>query len=132
MVADFIGKMNLFPGRLVDGGNGVLRVESEIGLLRFDRAGLAAPRAGDIGVAVRPEKIALSSEPPGDGMIAVRGTVAQVAYLGDASLVYVETAAGQRITCSRPTQRRNLDAPIAVGAACWLAWQPADCLLLTD
>jgi spermidine/putrescine ABC transporter ATP-binding subunit len=132
MVADFIGKMNLFPGRLVDGGNGVLRVESEIGLLRFDRAGLAAPQAGDVGVAVRPEKIALSSEPPGDGMIAVRGTVAQVAYLGDASLVYVETAAGQRITCSRPNQRRNLDAPIAVGAPCWLAWQPADCLLLTD
>lgn len=37
-------------------------------------------------------------------MIAVRGTVA---YLGDASLVYVETVAGQRITCSRPNQRRS-------------------------
>ena len=42
MVADFIGKMNLFPGRVVDAGADALVVESELGELRFERAGLEA------------------------------------------------------------------------------------------
>ncbi len=143
MVADFIGKINLFTGRVLEAGNGVLRVESQLGELRFDAARLGAdpasfngirPQPGDaseVGVAVRPEKIQLSQERPPDGLIAVRGTVAQLAYLGDASLVYVDTAAGQRITCSRPNRRRSEPMPIAVGTTCWVAWEPSDCLLLT-
>jgi spermidine/putrescine ABC transporter ATP-binding subunit len=132
MVADFIGKMNLFPGRLIDAGADGLRVESELGELRFERAALGASAAavGEVGVAVRPEKIQLSHAPPPGGLIALHGRVAQLAYFGDASLIYVETAAGRRITCSRPNRRRDGGADLAVGETCWLAWEPADCLLL--
>jgi spermidine/putrescine ABC transporter ATP-binding subunit len=134
MVADFIGKMNLFPGRVIDVRADALRVESELGELSFERAGLGRPRGdvGEVGVAVRPEKIQLLRAPPPDGLIAVHGRVAQLAYLGDASLVYVETAAGRRITCSRPNQRRGTGTPIAVGETCWVAWEPSDCLLLAS
>jgi spermidine/putrescine ABC transporter ATP-binding subunit len=128
MVADFIGKMNLFPGRVIDASGGVVRVESGLGELRLDRAGIGQ---GEVGVAVRPEKIRLCHEPPQDGLIAVRGRVAQLAYFGDASLVYVETAAGERITCSRPNQRRDDADPVTIGDSCWVAWEPADCLLLS-
>ncbi|MGH6919929.1 MAG: ABC transporter ATP-binding protein, partial [Geminicoccaceae bacterium] len=135
MVADFIGKMNLFPGRVIDAREGLLRVESELGELRFERAGIdpAGDNAGEgaeVGVAVRPEKVRLSHERPQGGPIALPGRVVQVAYLGDASLVYVETAA-RRITCRRPNQRGD-GAAIAVGETCWVAWEAADCLLLTQ
>jgi spermidine/putrescine ABC transporter ATP-binding subunit len=141
MVADFIGKMNLFCGRLVDAGAAALVVESELGELRFGRAGLDLPACGaaaaaEVGVAVRPEKIRLSHERPPmvaqDRPIALRGRVVQVAYLGDASLVYVETETGRRITCRRPNERRAASPPVAVGETCWVAWEPADCLLLTS
>jgi spermidine/putrescine ABC transporter ATP-binding subunit len=133
MVADFIGKMNLFSGRVIDVGAGALRIESELGELRFERAGLgpSGGEAAEVGVAVRPEKIRLSQAPPPDGLIALQGRVAQLAYLGDASLVYVETAAGRRITCRQANQRRGADT-IAIGETCWVAWEPADCLLLTS
>ncbi len=137
MVADFIGKMNLFCGRLVDAGAAALVVESELGELRFERTGPGMPgEAAEVGVAVRPEKIRLSHERPPmaaqGGPIALRGRVVQVAYLGDASLVYVETETGRQITCRRPNERRAAGLPVAVGETCWVAWEPADCLLLTS
>ncbi len=132
-VADFIGNMNLFPGRLVDAGAEALVVESELGALRFARTGLELPPrdAQELAVAVRPEKLRLSHERPQAAPIAVQGRVVQVAYLGDADLVYVETAAGRRITCRRPNQR-GPSPPVGMGETCWLAWEPADCLLLTS
>jgi spermidine/putrescine transport system ATP-binding protein len=134
MVADFIGKMNLFAGRVIDSRPDVLRIESELGELRFERPGLGTQESGsaEIGVAVRPEKVRLSHAPPSDGLIGVQGTVAQLAYLGDASLVYVDTSAGRRITCRLPNQHRGAGMPAAVGETCWVAWEPADCLLLTE
>jgi putrescine transport system ATP-binding protein len=114
-------------------------VESELGELRFERAGLDLPAGGaatEVGIAVRPEKIRLSHERPltvaQDRPIVVRGRVVQLAYLGDASLVYLETGTGRRVTCRRPNERRGASPPVAVGETCWLAWEPADCLLLTS
>jgi putrescine transport system ATP-binding protein len=124
--------MNLFSGRVIDAQADVLRIESELGELRFERAGLGAHKSGaaEVGVAVRPERIRLTDAPPPEGLIGVQGRVAQLAYLGDASLVYVDTAAGRRITCRLPNQRRGADMPVAVGETCWVAWEAADCLLL--
>jgi spermidine/putrescine ABC transporter ATP-binding subunit len=127
MVADFIGTMNLFPGRL----NDALLVESELGALRFERAGLRPHAAVELSIAVRPENVRLSHERPPATPIAVKGRVVQVAYLGDADLVYVETATGRRITCRRPNQR-GTGRPVAMGETCWVAWESADCLLLTS
>jgi putrescine transport system ATP-binding protein len=130
MVAEFIGTMNLFPGRVVGTGNAGLRVEAA-GLGSFELARKGAP-SGEVGIAIRPEKVRLSGEAPRDGLIAARGRVAQIAYFGDASHVYVETDAGLRIACNRPNQSRIDAPPLAVGDACWVAWQPADCILLSE
>ena len=134
MVADFIGQMNLFCGRVTAVAADGIVVESELGELRFAHAGRDLPAAGtaaEVGIAVRPEKVTLSHERSQAGPIAIRGQVVQLAYLGDASLVYVETETGRRVTCRRPHQR-GAGPPLAIGEACWLAWEPADCLLLTS
>ena len=126
MVADFIGKMNLFAGRVIDARADVLRIESELGELRFEGAGLRAQESSaEIGVAVRPEKIRLSHTPPPDGLIGVQGRVAQLAYLGDASLVYVDTSAGRRITCRLPNQRLGA-GQIFVGVGASVVLDDAD------
>ena len=137
MVADFIGKMNLFlrpPGRCGRGCAG--------GRERAGRAALRACRAGHARRGGRGRRRGASGEDPpvaraaahggAGGPIALRGRVVQVAYLGDASLVYVETETGRRITCRRPNERRAAGRPVAVGETCWVAWEPADCLLLTS
>jgi spermidine/putrescine ABC transporter ATP-binding subunit len=129
MVAAFIGTMNLFSGRVVGTGDAGLRLEAK-GLCTFDLARSSAS-GGEIRIAVRPEKVRLSREAPDEGLIAAHGRVGQIAYFGDASHVYVDTDQGLRIACSRPNRSRLDAAPLAVGEACWVAWRPDDCILLT-
>jgi hypothetical protein len=65
-------------------------------------------------------------------MIAARGKVAQVAYFGDYSHVAVEAAPDVRITCYRTHRSRRDPGVLAEGEACWVFWDPADCILLTE
>ncbi len=130
MVAEFIGTMNLFPARVVGTNGPALRLEAK-GLGQFDVPDADAP-GGEIGVAVRPEKVGLWREPPPDGLIALHGHIAQLAYFGDVSHVYVETGDGLRITCNRANHSRNDATPLRVGEDCWVAWAPADCILLSE
>ena len=130
MVADFIGTINLFPGRVVarrarrhpHRGRGPRRARPAAGgrRRRRDRA-RGPPREG---------RRSATSAPHG-GLIAVPGRIAQLAYFGDYSHVYVDAADGVRITCYRTNSRRRDAAPLAVGDACWVSWHPADCILLT-
>jgi spermidine/putrescine ABC transporter ATP-binding subunit len=130
MVADFIGTMNLFPARVLGAANPGIRVEAA-GLGTFELPG-KAPAGSEIGVAVRPEKVRLSREPPRNCAIAVRGTVAQVAYFGDYSHVSVEAAPEVRITCYQTHRSRRDRGAVAEGEVCWVSWDPADCILLTE
>jgi len=130
-VADFIGTMNLLLGRVVSAENGHLRLEAEgLGEIRLPHHGAGAD--SEVGLAVRPEKVQLLREAPVDGLIAAHGRIAQIAYFGDASQVYVETDRGLRIACNRPNQSRSEPAPLTVGEPCWVAWRPDDCILLTE
>ncbi len=129
MVADFIGTMNLFPARVLGAANPGIRLEAA-GIGAFELPA-AAPPGAEVGVAVRPEKVQLSREPPASGLIAARGTVAQVAYFGDYSHVAVETAPHVRITCYHTHRSRRDPDALAEGEPCWVSWHPADCILLT-
>jgi spermidine/putrescine ABC transporter ATP-binding subunit len=130
MVADFIGTMNLFPARVLGPANPGIRAEvAGLGTLELPAT---APAGAEVGVAVRPEKVQIGREPPPAGPIAVRGTVAQVAYFGDYSYVSVERAPEIRITCYQTHRSRRDPDAIAEGEVCWVSWDPSDCILLTE
>ena len=130
MVADFIGTTNLFPGRVLGRGAAGIRLAAEgLGELELPVDGAAS---GEVGIAVRPEKVQISHRQPGGELIALAGRVAQVAYFGDYSHVYVDTENGPRITCYRTNHSRREPDPLAVGDPCWVSWHPADCILLTE
>jgi ABC-type Fe3+/spermidine/putrescine transport system ATPase subunit len=130
MVADFIGTMNLFPARVLGVANPGIRVETA-GLGTFELPGAAAAGA-EIGIAVRPEKVRLDREQPDASRIAAHGTIAQVAYFGDYSHVSIEAAPEVRITCYQTHRSRRDRGALAEGEACWVSWDPADCILLTE
>lgn len=131
MVADFIGTMNLLPARVLRAANPGIRLEAA-GIGEFELPAAVAPPGAEVGVAVRPEKVELSREPPAAGLIAARGTVAQVAYFGDYSHVTVAIGGGVRITCYHTHRSRRDLGAFAEGEACWVSWHPADCILLTE
>ncbi len=129
-VADFIGKMNLFEGRVSGAGNGSVQIDVN-GLER-----IAVPfdgsASGSVGIAVRPEKILVTRDEPDGGRIRIRGRVREVAYYGDESHIFVENPTGVVINANLPNDRRSTTPAVAIGDELWLSWTPADTLVLTE
>jgi putrescine transport system ATP-binding protein len=99
-VADFVGDVNLFEGRV---GDDRLSVEgTAAGRLRLATPVAAEPRT-TIWVAVRPERMRLSRDKPAaveDNCLA--GAVAEIGYLGDISVYRVRLADGSMVKAAAP------------------------------
>jgi multiple sugar transport system ATP-binding protein len=96
-VASFIGSptMNFLPAdaRAADGLNAVVRVNGGGEITVKTRKGLDAAAAGDFEVGIRPEHVKLAA--PGDPAAALQGTVQILERLGNSTIMYVDTVAGQ-------------------------------------
>jgi putrescine transport system ATP-binding protein len=129
-VADFIGDVNLLEGRTAETGSGETIIETTSGRLR------AAPSCASIGttvwLALRPEKIRISLQPPSaaDGN-CVAGTVSDIGYLGDLSIYKVRLDSGQMMKASVANLTRLLQRPIGWDARVWLSWAPDAGVVLT-
>ncbi len=131
-VADFIGLVNLFEGRVEAAGGGLvtLRCPTPAAALRVaDGGDWTVGQAATM--AVRPEKIAITRTAPADaGTNAARGIVRDIAYLGDVSIYHVETADGRRISATRPNLRLADEAPFTWDDEVWLAWTAENAVLV--
>jgi len=129
-VADFIGDVNLMEGRVVESTPGSVIVETRSG--RFRSAGKTELDGATVWLALRPEKLRITSAPPQqpDGN-SVAGTVSDIGYLGDISVYKVRLDSGQTIKASMANLTRMLDRPIASDARVWLSWAPDAGVLLT-
>jgi spermidine/putrescine transport system ATP-binding protein len=111
-VAGFLGKSNLLDGT-VEAGGVRLRDGS---LVRVE----AGARTGDVAVGVRPEKIRFG----GEGANSLNGTVREVAYIGVASEVIVDTPAGG-ITVFHQNAEAGATAP-PPGSTVTITWSPEE------
>src|SRR5262249_22594526 len=98
-VAGFIGTSNLLTGAVarVDGaGRAVIEVSHDEQIL-VPAGETGAVAGGQLELTVRPEKIDLLGGPPPPGGCALRGTVAEVVYLGTSTNFSVTTTTGADI-----------------------------------
>ena len=126
-VADFIGKVNLIEAEVVGTADGALVCETRgLGRLTLPHRSHAA---GEVTIAVRPEKLTLSPrQPPEAGLISVRGKVLDVAYYGDTSHVSLATASGLELVANV----QNRGAGAVQGEDLWVSWAPDDTQVLTE
>jgi spermidine/putrescine transport system ATP-binding protein len=129
-VADFIGQVNLFEGRLtVDEPDRAAVTCQESPVEFWLDHGVTGATDATVWVALRPEKIELSlTEPPADtappGANRAHGTIRQMAYLGGSSVYDIEIAGGRMVKVERINQDRLGPVDFIPGAAVWLAWRP--------
>ena len=89
-VADFIGTMNFFDGRVRKSDNGTAIVDADsLGAVEAATEGEAPSVGADVVVAIRPEKLKLHFEAPGEGANIIEGRMGPAAYLGARSHFYV-------------------------------------------
>ena len=136
-VADFIGSVNMFEGRVSEGEADGVRIEcGELGCtVRAERA-VSCARGATVWTAIRPEKINISRQPPaaqpGAAENAVRGTVREIAYMGDLSIYLVQIESGKVMRVTLPNITRGAERPIARQESVWLSWHDSSPVVLTE
>ncbi len=138
-VADFIGSVNLFEGRVVEAGPDGLRIHcAEIGgemhVACAPPGAVPAPaRGATVWVALRPEKIELSPRgDPGPGAPVVSGIVKEIGYMGGISTYLVETGTGKVLRVTLPNSARDAEQRISRGDAVSLSWHRSSPIVLTQ
>ena len=109
-VADFIGSVNMFEGRVVEDADDHVVIHSpETGGEIYVGHGVSCTPNQQLWFALRPEKIALTREKPANGRNAAAGVVEDVAYMGNLSIYRVMLETGKRIQVTKPNLDRQTE-----------------------
>jgi spermidine/putrescine ABC transporter ATP-binding subunit len=135
-VADFIGSVNIFEGRLtIDEPERAVVDCPEIGRIYLNH-GVTGPHEATVWAAIRPEKITLCK--PGEavgrdapeGHNIAEGTIKGMSYLGDCTLYEVALASGRMIRVSRANLSRFDQEDFTWDDKVSLCWHPSSPVVL--
>jgi putrescine transport system ATP-binding protein len=139
-VADFIGEVNIFDGKLVVDESDHVKIKTPEGML-FVPHGITGALGMDVQVAIRPEKIMIETDKPKileddhpeeAGCNQMMGVVENVAYLGDSTTFHVIVETGMKIRISNTNSGRKNNTKFQVGAKVCVWWCGADAVILTQ
>ena len=104
-VADFIGNVNIFEGRLSVDEVDHCAVETGIGEIQVGH-GVSGALHMPVGIAVRPEKIEISKTRPDVSANLFSGRVKEIGYLGSYSTFIVMASDGTRVKITEANTSR--------------------------
>jgi len=131
-VADFLGSVNMFEGKLVSDKPD----EAIVACRELDPYPVHVPHSvpgqenSAVWVAIRPEKMNLTKdasqaptvpECPESHNVA-KGEIKDISYLGDISIYHVQLVGGRLIRVSRPNRSRFDQDQFSTGEKVWLSW----------
>jgi putrescine transport system ATP-binding protein len=133
-VADFIGSVNMFEGRVIAEGSG--RIDSqELGCTVVVDRKLNCPSGATVWTAVRPEKINMSRSLGEEHALrenVVRGVVKEIAYMGDVSIYLVQIDSGKTVRVTLPNVMRDAEHRITRDETVYLSWHGSSPVVLTE
>ena len=123
-VADFIGNINLFEGRLTLDEADRCEVTTDGGVVSVGH-GISGTLDMPLAVAVRPEKIQISKAKPAIHRNLFCGTVREIAYFGSYSTYIIEMANGHRVKVTTTNTSRGDGGHITGEASGSITWGDA-------
>jgi putrescine transport system ATP-binding protein len=131
-VADFIGNVNLFEGKLVVDEPDHCAVSTAIGLVQVGH-GISGTLDMPVAVAVRPEKVSIGKQHPA-GLRAnlFTGRVKEIAYFGSYNTFILSTPQGVRVKITEPNGSRHEMLDITWGDEVFFWWDDTDAVVLRD
>ena len=120
-VADFIGDVNLIEGRAQPRGDGIdiAFAEGQPSLHCKTERSFAAGQTCYL--AIRPEKVAIQTDEP-DAANRLRGTILDIAYLGNVSTYHVKLPSGHVIKAQTANTRRIARRSLTWEDHVWVSW----------
>jgi putrescine transport system ATP-binding protein len=131
-VADFIGNVNLFDGKLTLDEPDRCAVGTAIGEIHVGH-GISGATGMPVGVAVRPEKIEISKQrPAGVDHNLFSGRVKEIGYLGSYNNFIVVTPQGTKVKITEPNGSRHELLDITWEDEVFFWWDDLDAVVLRD
>jgi putrescine transport system ATP-binding protein len=122
-VADFIGSVNLFEGRLIEDEPDYVRIAcTDLSASMLVDHGISAPPEATLWVAVRPEKINLSRAQPQAPDNWAQGVIREIAYLGDLSVFLVRLESGREVRATLANSTRKPEEQFERDTPVYLSW----------
>ena len=139
-VADFIGSVNLFDGRITEDEPDHVIIDTPDGR-HYVAHGITGNLGMDVSVAVRPEKIGIQIAPPAleeraspaeHGYNCAQGVIVAMAYFGNETSYHVRLDSGTLVKVSRTNAARHDAARLEREQRVWVWWDGADIVVLTS
>jgi len=139
-VADFIGSVNLFDGRITEDEPDHVIIDTPDGR-HYVAHGITGNLGMDVSVAVRPEKIGIQIAPPAleeraapaeHGYNCAQGVIVAMAYFGNETSYHVRLDSGTVVKVSRTNAARHDAARLEREQRVWVWWDGADIVVLTS
>jgi putrescine transport system ATP-binding protein len=130
-VAEFIGTNNIIEGLVVEDEPDHVLIESqEAGCFVYATHAASMPIGTHVAIAIRPEKVMISTTPPAGSRNCTKGVVREIAYLGDMSIYYVELESGKVIQSSLPNLLRLSERDVKWDDEVYLFWRAENGVVL--
>jgi putrescine transport system ATP-binding protein len=132
-VADFVGDINLFEGRVGDDSTSV--EGTALGRVHV-AAKIDAEPGATVWLAVRPEKMRMAPvEPSGSQQTerenGIAATIVDIGYLGDLSIYRLQTDAGVPLRAASANTGRQSERALGWDGKVWLSFAPDAAIVLT-
>jgi len=129
-VADFIGSVNMFEARSQTAATiACASPAPSLGARCARNRRARVPPAPRCGPRSAPKKINITRRPPAGQPAAatapenlVRGTVREIAYMGDMSIYLVQIDSGKMLRVTLPNVTRGRERPLTRDESVWLSW----------
>jgi putrescine transport system ATP-binding protein len=132
-VAEFIGNVNMFEGRLIEDEPDHVRIDSpELGGTIYVDHGVSSAPDAVVSAAIRPEKVSISVTRPNQTDNVVQGTVKEIAYLGDMSVYLVQLASNKMVRITQPNSYRHAEESITWEQTVYLSWHASSPVVLSE
>lgn len=132
-VAEFIGNVNMFDGRLIEDEPDHVRIESaDLGCTIYVDHGVSSAPDAIVSAAIRPEKIIVSVERPQQTDNCAQGIVKEIAYMGDMSVYLVQLASGKVVRVTQPNTYRHAEDSITWDQTVYMSWHASSPVVLSE
>jgi len=122
-VAEFIGSVNMFEGRLAEDEPSYVRIEAnDLDQPIYVDHGVSSAPGATVWAAIRPEKMHMSREKPAGDDNWTLATVRDIAYMGDLSIYLLRLASGKVVRITQPNVYRHADERITWDEQVYLHW----------
>ena len=131
-IADFIGNINIFDGRL----NASSEVQTDVGVMHINNGNASPHQVGEaVAVAIRPEKVNVAKTKPMTTANLFNGSVREIGYLGSYTSFLIEMTGGKTVRVNTINHAHELgltSADITWGDKVYIWWDASASIVLSQ